>query len=700
MAVLEKLRGWGIVLSILVALPLLLFIIDPSQVIQAVESLSSKYDVGVISGKSISYADFQQEVDRFGKLHEMMTGSSASSEEAQKQVRDAAWQSLVDKHLFLKNAQAAGINVGLAEMSELTRGGESPIISGNPAFAGEDGSFSPEALSEFVGNLDSDASGNMKLYWDYVQSAVYTAQYYSKYNAILSASDFENPLMKTRAIEENNVTSDVDFVMVPHSYVKDTTIVIADAAVKKYYASHKDLFRQQASRDIEYVVYQVVPSAADIDKQTGEFEALQEEFASSDNLKAFLQRNSDRQLSSTWYKEGDLRSVSREVDDFVAGNGAGAVSPVIRSGNSLFAAKVTESRSLPVSADVRYIVISGDNAQHRADSLVKALRGGADFQSVAVLNGAPGSVEPGVQGTTFRYNNIPEGLESVITAKKGVPYTVSVPGGAYILEVTGFGENATLKQAAIFEKEIVASQETFNAFYNHANRLSTLAAGSVKNFSAAVDSLSKVPNAVAATYAHPMTIYESTDSYGAIDHAKEVTRWAFDNKPGKVSGIITVGNNSFFVVAVKAAHKEGIAPVEEVAETIKNRLYADEYSAKHAADIAEKIAGKSDLNEIAEALGSSVSSQSGISFATLGSRQNDPKFIGAVAAAKEGEITGPVAGNFGTYVFKVTSRETLSHYTEDDALQAREQMAARKAQMLVPVMMDDADVKDNRARFY
>ena len=171
-----------------------------------------------------------------------------------------------------------------------------------------------------------------------------------------------------------------------------------------------------------------------------------------------------------------------------------------------------------MSADVRYIVISGDNAQHRADSLVKALRGGADFQSVAVLNGAPGSVEPGVQGTTFRYNNLPEGLESVITAKKGVPYTVTVPGGAYILEVTGFGENAQMKQAAIFEKEIVASQETFNAYYNHANRLSTLAGGSVKNFSAAVDSLAKMPNAVAATYAHPMTVYESTDSYGAIDH--------------------------------------------------------------------------------------------------------------------------------------------------------------------------------------
>ena len=54
MAVLEKLRGWGIVLSILVALPLLLFIIDPSQIIQTVQSVSSKYDVGKIGGKSVS----------------------------------------------------------------------------------------------------------------------------------------------------------------------------------------------------------------------------------------------------------------------------------------------------------------------------------------------------------------------------------------------------------------------------------------------------------------------------------------------------------------------------------------------------------------------------------------------------------------------------------------------------------------------
>ena len=90
MAVLQRLRGWGIFLSILVALPLLLFIIDPSQIMQTVQSVSSRNDVGNIAGKRVSYMDFQQEVDNFQKVAEIMTGNSASGEQAQKQARDAA----------------------------------------------------------------------------------------------------------------------------------------------------------------------------------------------------------------------------------------------------------------------------------------------------------------------------------------------------------------------------------------------------------------------------------------------------------------------------------------------------------------------------------------------------------------------------------------------------------------------------------
>ena len=39
-------------------------------------------------------------------------------------------------------------------------------------------------------------------------------------------------------------------------------------------------------------------------------------------------------------------------------------------------------------------------------------------------------------------------------------------------------------------------------------------------------------------------------------------------------------------------------------------------------------------------------------------------------------------------------------YTEDDAANSQRQLASYMSQMILPVMMEDADVKDNRARFY
>ena len=192
---------------------------------------------------------------------------------------------------------------------------------------------------------------------------------------------------------------------------------------------------------------------------------------------------------------------------------------------------------------------------------------------------------------------------------------------------------------------------------------------------------------------------EGTDSYGGVSHAKEVTRWAFDHKPGTASGIITVDNNYFFVVAVKAAKKEGYKPLADVSDGIRNQLYRQQYSQYRKEQVAADIEGLNSLEEIAEKLGVTVSNLTDVSFSTQSAPATEPAFVGAVAAAKEGEITGPVAGVMGTYVFKVNGRETGAFYTEDDAKKAQDMIEGYHQQMLLPLMMDKT-VKDNRARFY
>lgn len=694
MAILQKTREKaGMAVSIIIALALLSFIIDPQTLETAFNAMSSRNDVGVINGKTISYLDFQQDVDKFTTINEMVTGSSAQSEQQQEQVRNAAWQSLLDRYLFVKNAKAAGIRVGEEEMKDLLAGDMiSPVVSQNPAFMDENGNFSKDALQNLINNISQDQTGRLKEYWNYIQNTVYTQQFYAKYGSLFTNSNFQNPLMLRRAIAENNNTTNVDFVMVPN-YGMDTTVKVSGDEVRKYYESHKNMFKQNASRDMEYVVFEVKPSEADINATNEAIGKVYDEFSTTDNMKSFLARNSEKGQNEYWYKAGELSTVNSGISEFVDANAQGT-SPIVSDNNVFYAARIMATAQIPDSVYVRHILLQGAT-ETKADSLLNVLVKGENFSNVAASYSADTrSAADGEQGNVgwMTQTYMIPGFESVLTAQVGKPYIVKTQYGTHIVEVAKRTAPVAKKQVAILEKTALASGETFNSYYAQASKFSKIAAGKYNNYKAAVDSM--------GLYSHPMKVTEATSSYGSISQAKEVTRWVFDNKVGKVSEIITVNNNYLFVATVTGIHKEGIAKIDEVKEAIRQQLYAQKASEKAAADIAQKIQGISDLQAIADTLHSSVSTGVDVRFASLAGQGLDPKFIGAASVAPEGKICGPVAGTIGTYIFKVNSRDTGSFYTEDDARNAATQMNNYTTQMILPVMMMESDVRDHRARFY
>lgn len=694
MAILQKTREKaGMAVSIIIALALLSFIIDPQTLETAFNAMSSRNDVGVINGKTISYLDFQQDVDKFTTINEMVTGSSAQSEQQQEQVRNAAWQSLLDRYLFVKNAKAAGIRVGEEEMKDLLAGDMiSPVVSQNPAFMDENGNFSKDALQNLINNISQDQTGRLKEYWNYIQNTVYTQQFYAKYGSLFTNSNFQNPLMLRRAIAENNNTTNVDFVMVPN-YGMDTTVKVSGDEIRKYYESHKNMFKQNASRDMEYVVFEVKPSEADINATNEAIGKVYDEFSTTDNMKSFLARNSEKGLNEYWYKAGELSTVNSGISEFVDANAQGT-SPIVSDNNVFYAARIMATAQIPDSVYVRHILLQGAT-ETKADSLLNVLVKGESFSDVAASYSADTrSAADGEQGNVgwMTQTYMIPGFESVLTAQVGKPYIVKTQYGTHIVEVAKRTAPVAKKQVAILEKTALASGETFNSYYAQASKFSKIAAGKYNNYKAAVDSM--------GLYSHPMKVTEATSSYGSISQAKEVTRWVFDNKVGKVSEIITVNNNYLFVATVTGIHKEGIAKIDEVKEAIRQQLYAQKASEKAAADIAQKIQGISDLQAIADTLHSSVSTGVDVRFASLAGQGLDPKFIGAASVAPEGKICGPVAGTIGTYIFKVNSRDTGSFYTEDDARNAATQMNNYTTQMILPVMMMESDVRDHRARFY
>ena len=595
MAVLETIRvKFGIVITALIAVALLSFIIDPQTLQQVWFSVSSKNDVGQIDSKSISYEEFQKEVDKLTSLY------GARGEEQQQEINNLAWQAMINKYLFLKNANKAGINVSDAEMVSIISGDiASPVLNQNPYFVDENGAFSVDRVLEMSKFAASDQSGQARAFWNFVQNEAKNEMYYSKYLSLLNQSNFNNTLMAANQIAESNNTFNVEFVMVPFGFQKDSTIVVSDKEIKAYYNSHKKFYKQPASRDIEYVEFEIKPSAEDVELANNAIVKVYDEFKNTNDVKNFLSRNSDRKFDETWYKDGDLNTVSRKVNDFVF-NSNQKVSEVIDDNESLFVVRVLGTK--------------------KEDGVVK-------------------------------------------------------------------------KQVAIFEKAPYASEKTKSACYAKANAFAAVATGSYDNFTKAVQEQ--------GLYARPVNkMLEGTDKLGSIERTKEITRWAFDAKKGAVSEIKNIDNKYFVVAVLTGIHEEGYTPVSEVSSRIENILYSEKLADKKIAEVTEKVAGLEDMQAVAEALGTTVSTQEGVVFTTTGYQALDPKFVGAASVAEEGKISAPVAGNVGVYVYKVTGRETGASFTEEDAKNLAAQKSYYASQMLVPTMMEDADVKDNRARFF
>lgn len=668
MAVLETIRvkiGW--LISALIFIALLSFIVDFNSLSSALNSTSSKYAVGVIDGKKVPYKDFQEQVEYQTSIAELTSGA-VSSDEQQQQIRNAAWQHFINRMLFLKHANEAGIEVGKEEIVDLLSTQEQYV-----------------ALAQQV---DEDETGNIAKYLQYVENTMEVQQYYAKYGSLFNASNVCNELSLKNAVAANNITSNAQVVTVPYGFAKDTTITVSSSEIKKYYNGHKDMFKQVANRDIVYALFEAVPSEDDLVAANNAIMEVYDEFQHTSNMKAFLMRNSERSLSDYYYKAGELSTINKEVNDFVFGDAKG-VSPVYNSGNEYFAVKVIDTKNLPDNVKVSHI-LAVDEAV--ADSLAEVINGSlAKFNEILSYYTAvqEPTVQAGEIGLMSQSQMIP-GMEAVLTAAVNKPFTVKTQYGKHIVVVTERNNVLPRKQVAILQKTATPSKATMNSIYSKANTLATAAGGD----------LAKLRSAAAEqnVYLRPMNITEATSRYSAVDKAKEVTRWAFEAKAGKVSNVITVNQNYLFVVGVEAVHKEGYMSVKEASSRIENIISTEKKHDKKLAEVAEKVAGLQTVEAVAEALGQDVTTRENVSFG--GMQQIDPALAGAIAGAAQGKVSVPVKGITGVYVVCVTDRNEGEFYTENDAKAFEAQKTQYTDQMILPAMIKASDTVDNRERFF
>ncbi len=704
MALLGKIRNKGVLLIVVIGLALFLFIVNDALTQGSSYFNKSRETVAKIAGEEINIKDFQAAIDQMTEVYKIETGQTELNEETMSQLRTSVWESLVSEKLLLSEAKKLGLAVSAEELSERLIGSNiHPLIQQRRTFAGENGQFSRSNLLQFYNSLQTTPENEemrqqidkAKSYWMFWERNVKIGLLQEKYNQLIAKSVTANSLDAKMNFNASKNNIDVAYVVQSYFTIPDSTVKVSDSEIKALYNKRKEQFKQEANRSISYIAFNVVPSKQDFQEAEKWINQLSEEFKTTTDIAGLVNSNSDVMYDGRNYSEN---TVPVSLKDFAFGNPAGAVMGPVFQNDTYTMARVIESGILQSdSVKLRHIYLA-TNDEPKTDSIVAALKGGADFaelakkysavQQTAANGGEIGWIQEGI------------GFDKEITAAAFAKpafeiFTIKNAQGTQILQVTEKTAPRRKVKLAILERKVVATSKTVSSFYNDA-----------KQFVAGVTNLEKFESKAkekGLMVRQANEILATSDKISDIQQSRQIVRWAFENDKGSVSDVFDCGN-IFVVAANTEVNEKGYISMDKISAQLKSELIRDKKAEIIIKNLTALTSKTPTIEGVAAALKTDIKEAMGVNFSgyQFGVAGMEPAVIGKVSTLALNKLSAPIKGNAGVYV--VLPKNIVANPTPFDAkmqiMQLNSRLSYSLSYSVLQSIKDKAELTDNRLNFY
>ncbi|MDD6356554.1 MAG: SurA N-terminal domain-containing protein [Bacteroidales bacterium] len=703
MATLEKIRSRSILLISIIGLALFAFIIGDFLNSGSTYFGQSRLEVVKVNDKAVKIDKFQEKVDDLAEIYKAQTGNSQVSEEMMEQLRQSVFESIVRENIIDEQAQKLGLSVTSKELFELATGANPhPIIAQNMRmFYDENGNFDRESFLQFLNSINAQPENaqqaaqveSARKYWLFWENRIKYSQLEMKYTTLLQKAVVVNELEAQLAFDNRKPSVDIAYVLKPYAAIADSTVKVSDAEISALYKKEKENYKQkEENRDIKYVVFSVKPSEADFDKVKEWMEKQKEEFTTAENIEDLLNTSSDVPYMN-------YRLAAKDVDadfrDFAFASPKGAVTDLILSNGVYKMARVLDAKvNAPDSVRVRHILVYAENDEATAalaDSILGAIKGGADFAQLAEKYSRNTSTAAnGGEIGWLKEQDLDKDMIQPCFYGSDKVFTVKTTNGTHVMEVEEKTANVEKVHLAILERAVEASSNTFSTYYNEATNF--------VNQNKTADKFKAAAEEAGYSVREMSGMTVNTPRLGQIKNTRQVVRWAFEAKEGTVSDVFSC-DDDFVVALLDKVHPKGYRSQADVADVLKSSIVKEKKVEMLTADLN---AAGNDLQQVASSMQTSVDTLRGVNFAQPRVATGfEPNLVGLAPFKAVGEKATVEAQN-GVMLFQVLDKteSTASFDAANEAAQLEAKYQYVIPQAYYEVLKDQAEVKDNRARFY
>ncbi|WP_273568148.1 peptidylprolyl isomerase [Maribacter halichondriae] len=706
MAILENIRKRTTILILIIGLALFAFVISGVFTNSSMTGQKVGTSVAEINGEEISIDAFRQKVE----LASRRQGPTTSS----MQVINQVWDQEVRNTILSEQFEDLGIDIERDQIMDYIK--NIPSYSQSPQFQNESGVFDENKFREFIADMKVNNPAQYDLWLQDEESIIQNAKQQTYFNLIKAGVV---ATLKEGELDYNlaNTKMDIQYVRVPYSSIPDSTINVTKSEISEYINAHKEDFKQDAARDIQFVYFEEKPSLADENAVKEEVSKLLDDtveynaqtdktdtilgMRNTKNIAAFLDRRSDTKYDTIYRAKNDLPA---SFADTLAALKEGELFGPYRDGDFFKISKMID-RKLNGSVKASHILITYEGAM-RANPDVKRTKEEAEVRAKELL------IEAKKKDAVFvelaRDNSdgpsAPNGgdlgyfQEGIMTPKFN-DFAFDNPIGTIGLVETEFGfhivkvdDKQDIMQIATLTREIEPSEETINSLFTDATKFEMESIDSDKSFTALAqeNEYSVLPvNKIKA-------MDENLPGLGA---QRNIVQWAF-NPETEVGDIKRFNiNNGYAIAQVTASYKEGLMAPEDASATVLPKIRKE----RKAAQLISANNGKSmDAFAADNNVSKSTATALTVKSPTIPGAGSEPVVIGTAYAMAEGETSNLIEGETGVYMITLTKKEEapkLENYsTFANSLQSAN--AAKVNTAVYEALKEASEIEDRRATFY
>ncbi len=701
MAAIGNIRKHYGLLVVIVGLALLAFVLG-----DLLKSSNSRKttNVAIVGNEKITQQDYSNLVNMNLENRKANNGGSLTPEQNYS-IHSNTLEQMIREIIMKNEYKDLGLVVSSEELFDQFLG-ENPNQYVVQSFTNAEGKLDTELIKNYLTQFHT-LSPEMQANWINFERAIKEDRLNTKYDNLLKKSFYLPEKLAARYYSDKNDKVSAEVYAVRYNTIADSTVVVNDADNKAFYNENKNKYQTDATRGIEYVIFEINPSQADIEYSRNYVNDLKNDFATIDNAANFVSANSDLPYDSTWKSRKDVPAELESVIFDV--KSVGTVYGPYENDGYYNVAKVLDMQNRSDSLMASHILVgyqgalrstatrTKEDAKSLADSLLKVIKKDSkkietlaksfsDDPSAQTNNGDLGWFTDGMMVYTFN--------EFVQDNKVGTIGMVETPFGYHIIKVPDRNAATPKARIAVVAHEITASTATYQNIFADANRFVTENT-TAEEFNAAIEEqgLNK------RTY---QTLRTNTNYITGISNPRQIVRWAFDKntKVGDMSTIFDL-DNMYVVAVLTKSVDEGFAPLEDIAERYQYVIKKE----KKGAMLAEqaKAYGTDYQKMIDNMNGEKTTVDVTFEGRGFGNFGVEDKVIGTVMGMKAGETSEPIVGGNGLYVVKVT-KETPAVATTDYTNIVKEQRSKFVNQILnnaaYSALKDNVKIEDNSILFY